>query len=450
MLADTIAAIATPPGRGGVGIIRISGNNALAIAKALTNKTPAPHNATFTNFFDQQKQMIDSGLLLYFEAPHSFTGEHVVELQGHGGPVVMDLLLQAVLAQGARLAKPGEFSERAFLNDKIDLTQAEAIADLIDSASTQAARSAVRSLQGEFSKEIKNLLTELISLRVYVEAAIDFPEEEIDFLADKKIKERLENIINNVKRIFDSAKQGVLLQEGMTVVIAGRPNVGKSSLLNQLSGRESAIVTHIPGTTRDVLREHIQIEGMPLHIIDTAGLRDSEDAIEQEGIRRAKKEMQNADRLLLLIDASTINNLSHEVTALCEHLPINIPVTIIKNKIDLTNETPHQQENNDTTEIALSAKTGEGIDLLISHLKNIMGFDTDQESNFIARRRHINALQEAEEALFRGQTQLIEHNAGELLAEELRHAQHALSKITGEFTNEDLLGEIFSSFCLGK
>lgn len=451
MLDDTIAAIATPPGRGGVGIIRISGPLAPGIARSLAGKLPKPRYAELANFCDPHEQPIDNGIILYFPAPNSFTGEHVIELQGHGGPVVMDLLLQRVVGLGARLAKPGEFSERAFLNDKIDLTQAEAIADLIDSASVQAAQSAVRSLQGDFSKHIQGLVTSLIGLRTYVEAALDFPDEEIDFLSDGKVKQRLDDIIAGLEQTQQAAKQGSLLREGIRVVLAGRPNAGKSSLLNCLSGRDSAIVTSTPGTTRDVVREHIQLNGLPIHVIDTAGLRETEDEIEQEGVKRAYAEMQKADHVLLIVDSTDQSNLKQETQTMNERLQSNIPITVIHNKIDLNHQNPSISETDNITHIHLSAKTQAGIELLVEHITRAAGYRTDSEnSGFLARRRHLQALEKAYDALMKGRMQLLTFHAGELLAEELHQAQQSLSEITGEFTSDDLLGEIFSSFCIGK
>lgn len=451
--SDTIAAIATPPGKGGVGIIRVSGPKCVAIAESLTGLTElSPRYAHFASFREAasatgEARLIDKGLALFFPGPHSFTGEDVLELQGHGGPIIMDMLLQAVLGQGARLARPGEFSERAFLNNKIDLAQAEAIADLIDSASEQAARQAMRSLEGDFSRHINTLVKAITQLRMYVEAAIDFPEEEIDFLSDGKVGADLANICQQLDQVFRSAKQGSLLREGMTVVIAGQPNAGKSSLLNALAGRESAIVTDIAGTTRDVLRENILIDGMPLHIIDTAGLRDSEDPVEQEGIRRAWSEIEKADRILLVVD----NSQPRPATAIpTEFLDAAAKgkLSILLNKCDLQPANDHPFAPGVTT-LTISAKQGLGIDQLRDHLKSCMGFE-ESDSNFIARRRHLNALSTADQHLQLASEQLAHAMAGELVAEELRLAQHALSAITGEFTADDLLGEIFSSFCIGK
>lgn len=448
MPIDTIAAIATPPGTGGVGIVRVSGPEVEKIAQAVIGKTLAPRQAVFSRFKNRHGDIIDQGLAILFAAPATFTGEDVLELQGHGGPVVMDLLLQAVLEQGARLARPGEFSERAFLNDKIDLTQAEAIADLIDSSTRQAARSALRSLQGEFSAHINTLVADVIALRVYVESAIDFPEEEIDFLSSGEVEQRLAGLIDQLATLQARAEQGCLLRDGMTIVIAGPPNAGKSSLLNTLAGRDTAIVTDIPGTTRDVLREHIALDGLPLHIIDTAGLRDSDDPVEQIGIARAQAAIAEADRVLLMTDDSHYD--AELIKQLCDRLPETTPRTIIRNKIDLSGAPAAQRISAQGDEIYCSVKNGQGIDLLKQHLKASAGFHSDNENNFIARRRHLDALQRAVHALTNGAQQLAQHQAGELLAEDLREAQQCLNEITGEFTSEDLLGEIFASFCIGK
>ena len=451
---DTIVAQATPPGRGGVGIIRISGAKAPVIALSLCRrKTPfQPRFAHFHQFFAGDGSVLDEGLAIYFPAPNSFTGEDVVELQGHGGPMVMSALLNEVLQHGARLANPGEFSERAFLNEKLDLAQAEAIADLIDAASEQAAKSAVRSLQGAFSRQIQSLVEQLTALRIYVEAAIDFPEEEIDFISDGKIAADLQQISLQLQVVFQEANRGVLLKEGMKVVLAGRPNAGKSSLLNALAGRESAIVTPIAGTTRDLLREHIHIDGMPLHIIDTAGLRESADEVEQEGIRRAWQEIEEADRVLLLVDATENSALDPNLIwpDFVARLKDPDKVTVIRNKIDLTAENVGVCETEPNMVIQLSAKSGSGIDDLRDHLKQVMGFQTVTEGGFTARQRHLDALAKAQRALEAGASQLHEFGAAELLAEDLRAAQDALGEITGEVTPDDLLGKIFSTFCIGK
>ncbi|RMG38894.1 MAG: tRNA uridine-5-carboxymethylaminomethyl(34) synthesis GTPase MnmE [Gammaproteobacteria bacterium] len=444
---DTIAAVATPPGRGGVGIVRVSGPKALPIAEAVSGRVPAPREATFARFRDAAGEVIDEGLVLYFRAPHSFTGEEVVEFQGHGGPVVMDLLLERVLSLGARPARPGEFSERAFLNDKLDLAQAEAIADLIDAETRAAARLAVRSLEGAFSDEIHALVEATTHLRMYVEAAIDFPEEEIDFLADERVARELQELTAQLQRVRDSARSGCLLREGMRLVIAGRPNAGKSSLLNALAGAERAIVTEVPGTTRDLLREQIQIDGMPLHLIDTAGLRETRDAVERIGVDRARAEIAEADRILWVYDGAA--DPGHAGLAEAE-LPSDVPVTLVRNKVDLSGGTPGLGERDGLPEVRLSARTGAGIDALRGHLRQVMGLERGSEGQFLARRRHLEALERAANALAAGQRALTEGQAGELLAEDLRQVQLALSGITGEFTADDLLGEIFSSFCIGK
>lgn len=453
MNSDTIVAQATPPGRGGVGILRISGPKAQEVAKAVLGILPKPRYAHYLPFLASDGTTLDEGIALFFPNPNSFTGEDVLELQGHGGPVILDLLLKRILEiSGVRIARPGEFSERAFLNDKLDLAQAEAIADLIDASSEQAAKSALSSLQGVFSKKINELVESLIHLRIFTEAAIDFPEEEIDFLSDGKIEAELDQVIQRLNEVRHEAKQGSLLREGMKVVIAGRPNAGKSSLLNALAGREAAIVTDIAGTTRDVLREHIHIDGMPLHIIDTAGLREASDEVERIGIERAWQEIDQADRVLFMVDSTTTNEANPEKLwpEFIERLPKNMPVTVIRNKADLTGEPLGYSEQNGYSLIQLSARTGEGITLLRDHLKQVMGFTSSTEGGFLARRRHLQALEKAAEHLNNGKYQLTTFYAGELLAEELRLAQESLSEITGEFTSNDLLGRIFSSFCIGK
>lgn len=453
MNLDTIVAQATPPGRGGVGIIRISGNQVKEVAQAILGKLPKPRYAEYLPFLDENGQVIDQGIALFFPNPHSFTGEDVLELQGHGGPIILDLLIKRILSIPAtRIARPGEFSERAFLNDKVDLAQAEAIADLIDASSEQAAKSAMSSLQGVFSNKINELVNLLINLRIFVEAAIDFPEEEIDFLSDGKIETQLKDVIKQLNDVRSEAKQGSLLREGMKVVIAGRPNAGKSSLLNALSGRDSAIVTDIAGTTRDVLREHIHIDGMPLHIIDTAGLRDAYDEVERIGIERAWVEIEQADRVLLMVDGTTTTEINPEKLwpEFMQRLPSHIPVTVIRNKADLTGETLGDSDVSQYSLIRLSARTGNGVALLRDHLKQTMGFSATAEGGFLARRRHLQALEQAAKHLDNGLEQLITYHAGELLAEELRLAQESLSEITGSFTSDDLLGKIFGSFCIGK
>ncbi|RTE86690.1 MULTISPECIES: tRNA uridine-5-carboxymethylaminomethyl(34) synthesis GTPase MnmE [Gammaproteobacteria] len=450
---DTIVAQATPPGKGGVGIVRVSGTHAKAIAKHILGFTPKTRFAHYTEFKDPQGTLLDQGIALYFEGPNSFTGEDVLELQGHGGPVVIDMLIRAILeTQLARAARPGEFSERAFLNDKLDLAQAEAIADLIETTSEQAAKMALQSLQGAFSHRVDQLVDAIIQLRMYVEAAIDFPEEEIDFLGDGKVAGDLSAILESLSKVEGEAKQGQLLREGMRVVIAGRPNAGKSSLLNALAGRESAIVTDIAGTTRDVLREHIQIDGMPLHIIDTAGLRESPDKVEQIGIERAWQEIEQADRVLFMVDSTETDAIHpHDIWPEFFHrLPENMPFSVVRNKVDLTGESIGEADYEGIPVISLSASTGNGIDLLRDHLKQSMGLNTNIEGGFMARRRHLDAIAKAKSHLETGQEQLHEFAAGELLAEELRLAQSHLNEITGEFTSDDLLGKIFGSFCIGK
>lgn len=450
---DTIVAQATAPGRGGVGIIRISGDKATNVAMAVLGHLPKPRYADYCDFKSASGQVIDQGIALFFKGPNSFTGEDVLELQGHGGQIVLDMLIKRVLeVEGIRIAKPGEFSEQAFMNDKLDLTQAEAIADLIDATSEQAAKSALQSLQGEFSKEVHELVDQVTHLRLYVEAAIDFPDEEVDFLSDGKIANSLYKIIDKLSAVQASAKQGSIIREGMKVVIAGRPNAGKSSLLNALAGKESAIVTEIAGTTRDVLREHIHLDGMPLHIIDTAGLRDTTDTVEQIGIERAWNEINSADRVLFMVDGTTTSAVDpHDIWPdFIDRLPTNLGVTVIRNKADLTGENLEMTEEKGYSVYRISAKTGLGVDELKQHLKLLMGYQSNLEGGFIARRRHLEALEIAANHLQLGKEQLEVYLAGELLAEELRMAQLALSEITGRFTSDDLLGKIFSSFCIGK
>ncbi len=444
-MLETIVAIATPPGKGGVGVIRISGAKAKEIGQRITGKDLPPRYAVYAQFKAETAdigttEVIDSGLALFFQGPHSFTGEDVVELQGHGGPVVLDLMLKRVISLGARQARAGEFSERAFLNDKIDLAQAEAIADLIDSSTQQAAKGAMRSLQGEFSNKVNSLLQEPIYLRMYVEAAIDFPDEEIDFLADDKIRSSIKALQQSLASTIDQAGQGAILRNGLRLVIAGKPNAGKSSLLNALAGQDTAIVTDIAGTTRDIVTETIDIDGLPVHIIDTAGLRESSDTVEKIGIERARKAIDEADHILLLVDANetlTVNFADYP-----ELNPSN--VTTVFNKVDLLD--PSEK----LPGLALSAKTGDGIDTLKAKIKDVAGYAQENETVFTARRRHITALAQARDAVARGLEQLQTYNAGELLADELLQAQDALNQITGEFSADDLLGEIFSGFCIGK
>jgi tRNA modification GTPase len=453
--ADTIAAVATAPGRGGIGIVRLSGARAFAIAETISG-IPAerlqPRVVQYATFRDGRGEAIDEGLLLPFRAPSSFTGEDVVELQGHGGPVVMDLLLAACLALGARLARPGEFSERAFLNDKLDLAQAEAIADLIDARSAAAARGAVRSLQGVFSDCISRLTEALVHLRIYVEASIDFPEEEVDFLADGQVSAMLSTLEGDLDELLRQTRTATLLREGISVVIAGKPNAGKSSLLNALVGREAAIVTPIAGTTRDLLREQLAIDGIPVNIIDTAGLRDSIDPVEQEGIRRAWSEIRNADVVLLLVDGSLSQGADPHVLwpAFVAELAPAQCLVVVRNKCDLGGELAGDLPGNGVPAVAISAKTGAGIDALRQRIKRLVGASDISDSAFVARRRHLDALQRARASLANGRAQLDSYRAGELLAEDLRQAQLALGEITGEFSADDLLGRIFSSFCIGK
>lgn len=459
--SDTICAIATPPGRSGVGIIRLSGPLCLTLANHLLGFTPKPRHAHYCSFLDLSGNVLDQGIALFFPGPHSFTGEDVLELQGHGGMWLLDSILKTAVEAGARLARPGEFSERAFMNNKLDLTQAEAIADLINASSAEAARSALRTLQGDFSRLIDGLAESIVGLRVYLEAAIDFTDEEIDFLSEGRIAERLQDILRQLDAVVGQARQGALIRDGMAVVIAGKPNAGKSSLLNALAGKDSAIVTDIAGTTRDVLSEHIHIDGMPLRITDTAGLRDSDDVVEQEGIRRALLAIEQADRVLLMVDGSQEHvdnsNLSHYLDT-----PFFAPLrdalersslTLIQNKIDLENQQPAfitPTRTDQTTIIRLSARQQHGMDLLRQHLKDCMGYQSEGEGSFIARRRHLDALDRARDCLQQAAWQLNNHGAAELVAEDLRHAHRHLGEITGEFTTDELLGRIFSSFCVGK
>lgn len=430
-----------------MGIVRLSGRGVCDIAQALLGSLPVPRQARYARFLDAAGHTLDKGIALYFPAPASFTGEDVLELHGHGGPVVMDLLLRRSLDLGARLAEPGEFSRRAYLNDKLDLAQAEAVADLIDSHTQAAARSAMRSLSGEFSARIHRLVDELIRLRTYVEAAIDFPEEEIDFLANDRVHEQLSEIIKDIGQLLRRAQTGCLLRDGLTLVIAGLPNAGKSSLMNALTGQSSAIVTQVPGTTRDVLREQIEIDGLPVHIIDTAGLRESGDVVEREGVRRAREQIARADHALWVFDGAADPEAAGLAIA---DLPPNLALTRIRNKVDLIDAPVSLSDHQGTPEICLSAKQGAGIELLRDHLKGLVAYDGAGEGDFSARRRHLAAIDSAQSALLAGREALIDGRAGELLAEDLRQAQAALSTITGEFAADDLLGEIFSSFCIGK
>ncbi len=450
-LHDTIVAAATPAGVGGIGIVRISGPDVPQIAGKMLGGLPPPRVASLREFHDAAGEPIDTGLALFFPAPGSFTGEPVLELHGHGGPVVMALLVGAAVSLGARQAEPGEFSKRAFLNDKLDLTQAEAIADLIGSGTAQAARAALRSLSGAFSAAVDALQEQLIRLRLHVEATLDFPEEEVDFLSDAQLAARIDDCGAAFEALGERARAGRLLRDGYQVVIVGRPNAGKSSLLNLLSGQEAAIVTEVAGTTRDILREQINVDGLLVELIDTAGLRENPDQIEAEGIRRAREAIKRADAVLWIQDASTkeyaIENES--LAELGEELPANVPVITVRNKTDLTNENPGLQDEPPLT-LNISAKTGAGTDALREQILKLAGHKDLGEGAFTARRRHIDALGQAEAHFEAGRNALEQAKAGELLAEELRLAQEALGQITGSFTSDDLLGKIFSEFCIGK
>jgi len=443
--SETIAAIATAAGNGGVGIIRISGLLAEDIAEHICAKPLQARTAHFVSFKDHDDSVIDTGIALFFPSPFSYTGEDILELQAHGGGVVLNMLLKRVLSLGARLARPGEFTERAYLNDKLDLAQAEAVADLIHATTEQSARSAQNSMQGLFSKQINELVEELTELRIYVEAAIDFVDEDIDFLSDGIVENRMVKLLDKVSKIQQTARQGRLLRDGMNIVIAGKPNAGKSSLLNCLAGHEAAIVTDIAGTTRDILRERIQLDGMPLHIIDTAGLRDSENVVEQEGIRRAHAEINKADKILFLIDVN-----EPEPNAEIARFPGHLDVIRIYNKIDLHGIPAAIKQTGQGTEIYLSVKTGAGVHLLKEHLKESIGYQETAQNVFTARIRHLEALQRAHEFIHSALANLQVNRAGELAAEDLRQAQNSLSEITGQFSSDDLLGKIFSSFCIGK
>lgn len=440
---DTIVAPATPPGIGGVGIVRISGPLAEDVALGMLGSLPEPRQATYARFHDAAGREVDTGIALYFPAPGSFTGESVLELQGHGGPVVISMLVEAAVGFGARLAEPGEFTRRAFLNDKLDLAQAEAVADLIGSSTQQAARAALRSLSGAFSEQVEALAEKLVRLRMYVEAAIDFPEEEIDFLADDKLADGLEDCAAAFRALLRSTGSGRVLRDGYRVVIVGKPNAGKSSLLNHLSGEDAAIVTEVAGTTRDILREQINIDGLAVELVDTAGLRDDPDRIEEEGIRRARKAMTEADAVLWIQDATAAAG------ELDEAVPDDIPLTIVRNKIDLCDEAAGA-EPGEPCVVKLSAKTGAGVDALRERLRQIAGYKNLGEGAFTARQRHVDALQRAERHFAAGREALDEARAGELLAEELRLAHDALGEITGAVTSDDLLGMIFAKFCIGK
>ena len=444
---ETIAALATPPGRGGVGIIRVSGPLAHHVAQATLGHCPQPRHAEYLPFHDPQGNVLDQGLALYFPAPHSFTGEDVLELQGHGGPVVMDMLLHSVIQLGARMARPGEFSERAFLNDKLDLTQAEAIADLIDAGSEQAARTALRSLQGAFSATIHDLVAEVTRLRVYVEAAMDFPEEEIDFLSEGRVAEQVQVLRARLNTIMAQAQQGSLIREGINVVLVGQPNAGKSSLLNALSKREAAIVTDIPGTTRDVLREEILLDGLPLHILDTAGLRESGDIVEQEGMRRTWQAVEQADLLVVLVDDAL--GFTEVEQSILDRVGSRLHRVVLYNKCDKTGRAVGIVTSDPYPVLAISATRGDGLTELSATIRRLVGMQQQSEGSFMARRRHLTALQLAATHLQQAADQA-QQREGELVAEELKQVQQHLGEITGEGSSDDLLGEIFSSFCIGK
>jgi tRNA modification GTPase len=450
--SDTIAAIASAPGRGAVGVIRVSGSNVPQIAASMLGSLPPPRVAQVAHFLGGEGDSIDRGLALYFPAPASYTGEHVLELQGHGGVLVLDMLLKRLLELGCRMARPGEFTERAFLNGKIDIAQAEAIADLIEAGSTAAARAAVRSMQGEFSAHVHALQAQITDLRTLVEAAIDFPDEELDFVPGSVLGRSIAQIFSGFDRIFAAARQGALLREGVNVVIAGKPNAGKSSLLNRLVGDEIAIVTEQAGTTRDVLRQQVHLDGMPVNLIDTAGLRVTADVVEAEGVRRAFAELGRADRVLYILDAAgpAGDSSASLLAAELAELPQGVPVTLIFNKIDLSGAQASVDESREPPQVFLSAKTGAGLDLLRAHLKSRAGYRSGESGALSARRRHLDALDRARSSVEQAAQTLSTSRAFELFAEDLRRAQLALGEITGEFSSDDLLGEIFSSFCIGK
>lgn len=440
-----IAAVATAPGRGGIGVVRVSGREAAKIALAVLGKIPEPRRATYIDFLDGDGTLIDRGIALYFPAPHSYTGEDVLELQGHGGNAVMQRLLQRCIQLGARLAEPGEFTRRAYLNDKLDLVQAEAVADLIEASSVQAAQSAMRSLAGDFSQKIQHVRSKLIDLRLFVEACLDFPEEDIDFIAEGNIAQKLAGIETDVQAILAGASQGKLLREGIRVVLVGQPNVGKSSLMNLLSGDEVAIVTPVAGTTRDVLKNEIHIQGIPIHILDTAGLRETDDEVERAGIARTWLATESAQVALILVDAS--HGIGEEEKSILGRLGDVSKRVWIHNKIDLSKSAAAIRTINGETHIHLSAKTGDGIDLLRNHLLQLAGWQANGEGVFMARERHLVALKDVILGIQRSSQQM---GQAELLAEDLRIAQESLNRITGEFTADDLLGEIFGRFCIGK
>jgi len=442
---DTIAAIATASGSGGIGVVRVSGPACQEIARGILGNCPPPRHAAYLPFKEADGSLIDRGIAIYYTNPHSYTGEDVLELQAHGGPALMQLLLARCIALGARQAEPGEFTRRAYLNDKLDLAQAEAVADIINASTAEAARSAMRSLSGEFSQRIHALLQRLVDLRMYVEACLDFPEEEIDFISQGRVAEKLEAISQELDRVFKEAKQGNLLREGIQVVLVGQPNVGKSSLINQLAGEEVAIVTPIAGTTRDTIKSAIQINGVPLHVIDTAGLRETVDEVEKFGIARTWRALENANIALLLVDAA--HGITEAEKVILNRLPAVLPKIWVHNKIDLSSEAPKIEELANESHIFLSAKTGVGIDFLRAHLLKLAGWQATGEGVFMARTRHLDALNLVRDHLSQAKQKLAQ---AELLADELRVAQEALNTITGAFTPDDLLGEIFSRFCIGK
>ena len=445
VINDTIAAIATATGSGGIGVVRVSGPQARTIAQSILGQCPSPRHAAYLPFKEADESTIDQGIAIYFQAPNSYTGEDVLELQAHGGPALLQILLRRCLALGARQALPGEFTQRAYLNDKMDLAQAEAVADVINASTVEAARSAMRSLSGEFSNRIHVLLERLIELRMYVEACLDFPEEEIDFITQGNVEAKLKNILAELQKIFQQAKQGNLLREGLTVVLVGQPNVGKSSLINQLAGDEVAIVTPIAGTTRDTVKSLIQIKGIPLHIIDTAGLRETDDEIEKFGIARTWRALESANIALLLLDAT--HGITDVEKSILDRLPLDLPKIWVHNKIDLSSEAPSLKEIDHEMHVFISAKKGDGVDLLKSHLLKMAGWQTTSEGIFMARTRHLESIAKVESFLNVGLQSI---DQAELVAENLRSAQTELNSITGEFTPDDLLGEIFSKFCIGK
>jgi tRNA modification GTPase len=442
---DTIAAIATASGSGGIGVVRVSGPAAQSIATEILGHCPKPRYAAYLPFVDAEKQLIDHGIAIYYASPNSYTGEDVLELQAHGGPALMQLLLTRCLSLGARQAAPGEFTRRAYLNDKMDLAQAEAVADVINAATVEAAKSAMRSLSGEFSNRINQLLTRLIELRMYVEACLDFPEEEIDFITQGNVEQKIKNILTELQKIYGEAKQGNLLREGLTVVLVGQPNVGKSSLINQLAAEEVAIVTSIAGTTRDTIKSSIQINGIPLHVVDTAGLRETEDEIERFGIARTWRALENANIALLLVDST--HGITEVEKSIIERLPQDLPKIWVHNKIDLSSKSPSVETLDRELHIHLSAKSGLGVDLLREHLLKLIGWQSTSEGVFMARTRHLEAIKQVEQFLA---VALEAIGQSEIVAENLRTAQESLNSITGEFTPDDLLGEIFSKFCIGK